>query len=306
MVAVITTVWGTGQLGFPDLLNTPNGLAVDTEGDVYISDFNNHRICRWERRTGTLRTVAGHPTEWREGFGGDSGPATEATLNCPMGVALDSKGNFYVADAGNDRYRKVDGSTGVITTEFELPDVGFGMALAVDRQDHFYFCGEGKIRRRDARTGEVRVVAGRVQGSLATDAYGNLFVAVGGQPRVRKMDAVSKTWTDVAGTGETGFSGDGGPATEAQLGSFIPAIAVDATGRLFIADYKNQCVRRVDPFGRIDTVAGTGEAGYGGDGGPATEARLNGPHGLATDPSGNLYIADENNHAVRKVSFSSL
>ncbi len=217
---------------------------------------------------------------------------------------MDSRGNFYIADSGNDRYRKVDGSTGVITTEFELPNVGFGMALAVDRQDHFYFCGEGKIHRRDARTGEVSVVAGGVQGSLATDAYGSLFV--GGEARIRKMDAASKRWTDVAGIGKKGFSGDGGPATAAQLGSFIPAIAVDSTGRLYIADYENERVRRVEPLGHIDTVAGVGEAGYGGDGGPATEAQLDGPHGLATDPSGNLYIADENNHAVRKVSFSSL
>ncbi len=209
------------------------------------------------------------------GYSGDGGPASTAELSFPKAVAFDSLGNLYVADSGNHRVRKVD-PEGRITTVAGSGVLGYsGDASAA--------------------------VAARISVPLgvAADAAGNLYIADTLNERVRKVHPDGRI-TTVAGSGVQGFGGDGGPASAARL-SFPAAVAADEAGNLYIADSGNHRVRRVDPDGRITTVAGSGLQGFGGDGGPAVAARLNSPRGVSTDAAGNLYIADTFNERVRKV-----
>ena len=194
------------------------------------------------------------------GYSRDGGLAVEANLDYPYELTLDAAGNLYIVDLGYHRIRKVDASTGIISK-------------VAAQFTHPY------------------------PRSVEADGAGNLYIA--DNARVHKMDAAGVV-TTVAGTGEWGFSGDGGPAVEAQL--YFPAgMAVDEAGNVYIAD-GNHRIRKVDAStGIISTVAGTGTAGFSGDGGPAVEARLDEPHGVALDSAGNLYIADTNNNRIRKV-----
>ena len=217
---------------------------------------------------GTITTVAG--TGDRE-FSGDGGPATEAELR-PLAVAVDGAGNLYIADYGNSRVRRVD-AEGTITTVAGTGDSRFS--------------GDGGPATE----------AGLDPRAVAVDGAGNLYIADYDNHRVRRVDAEG-TITTVAGSGDEGFSGDGGPATEAGLDP--RAVAVDGAGNLYIADHRNRRVRRVDAEGTITTVAGSGDEGFSGDGGPATEAGLD-PRAVAVDGAGNLYIADQFNRRVRRV-----
>jgi sugar lactone lactonase YvrE len=220
---------------------------------------------------GIITTIAGNGTQ---GFSGDGGPATEAELYNPGYTALDPVGNLYITDGNNLRVRKVD-LNGIITTV-----AGNGVAG---------FSGDGG----PATSAKLNFPAG-----VALDAAGNLYIADGGNNRIRKVD-LNGIITTFAGGG-IGAGGDGGPATQAQLG-FPSGIAVDAAGNLYIADTDFSRVRKVDLNGIITTVAGTGEHGYSGDGGPATQAELGFPSDIAVDAAGNLYIADPDNSRVRKV-----
>ena len=247
----------------------PLGVALDSAGNLYIADSDNMRI-RKVSSTGVITTVAGNGTP---GFSGDGGPATSTGLNYPSGVALDSAGSLYIADAGNNRIRKV--SNGVITTVAGNGAQGFG--------------GDGG----PATGAQLFVPAG-----VAVDSAGSLYIADAGNNRIRKVS--NGVITTVAGNGAQGFGGDGGPATSAQL--FVPAgVAVDSAGSLYIADAGNNRIRKVSK-GVITTVAGNGTLGFGGDGGPATNAQLYGPEGVAVDSAGNIYIADMDNNRIRKVS----
>ena len=275
----ITTIAGTGELGFSgdggpaveaDLYN-PASVAVDSAGNVYISDTDNQRIRKVDS-TGTITTIAG---TGEVGFSGDGGPAVEAELRNPYGVAVDSAGNVYIADAGNQRIRKVD-STGTITTIAGTGEVGFS--------------GDGGA----AVEAELYNPEG-----VAVDSAGNVYIGDAGNQRIRKVDSTG-TITTIAGTGEYGFSGDGGPAAAARL-AFPHSVAVDGAGNLYIADTGNRRIRKVDSTGTITTIAGTGEVGFSGDGGPAVEAELRNPYGVAVDSAGNVYIADTRNQRIRKV-----
>src|SRR5271157_2250007 len=247
-------------------LNSPNGVAVDSAGNLYIADTYNDRIRKVSG--GTITTVAGNGTN---GFSGDGGPATSASLFWPYGVAVDSAGNLYIADSGNNRIRKVTGGT--ITTV-----AGGGSGL-----------GDG---------GPATSASLALPYGVAVDSAGNLYIADFGNNRIRKVSG--GTITTVAGNGTQGFSGDGGPATSASL--FRPfGVAVDSAGNLYIGDSWNDRIRKVSG-GTITTVAGNGTAGFSGDGGPATSATLNWPAGVAVDPAGNLHIADSWNDRIRKVS----
>jgi sugar lactone lactonase YvrE len=256
-------------------LNNPSGVALDAAGNLFIADGRNNRIRRVDA-AGTITTVAGGGSEGL----GDGGPATSAQLSAPIGVAVDAAGNLSIADSGNRRIRMVD-SSGTITTI--AGGVGHGHALSI-----------GQV--------PMGVVVFGPFVYLADSVYSV----------VRRLDTRTGSEIVVAGTGTTGFGGDGGPATSAQLnfsfgtapGAIPPggALAMDAAGNLFIADTQNNRIRKVDTAGTITTVAGGRFACFGlGDGGPATSANLVRPFGVAVDTAGNLFIADVGNHRIRKV-----
>ena len=227
---------------------------------------------------GTITTVAGNGTA---GFSGDGGLATNAGLAYPSSVAVDTAGNFFIADLLNQRVRRVDAATGIITT--------------VAGNGSFGFSGDGGLAIDASLNDPIGV---------AVDSAGNLFITDQNNQRIRRLDAATGTMSTVAGNGTFVFSGDGGLATDASL-SRLTAAALDSAGNLFIADQSNQRVRRVDAAtGIMTTVAGDGTFGYAGDGGLATDACLKNPAGVAVDSAGNLFIADQSNHRIRHVEGS--
>jgi len=328
---VINTVAGTGTAGFSGdnggatsaQLHSPVGIGVDSFGNLYIADALNNRIRKVSN--GVITTVAGTGTQ---GFSGDTGPATNAQLNVPTGVAADSAGNIYIADANNNRVRKV--ASGVITTAAGNGFYHFGgdngpaslalfnvpFAVAVDSAGNLYIADRENNRIRRISNGVITTVAGNGTAGfsgdgglainaqldyptgVAVDSAGNLYIADRNNQRIRKVS--NGVISTVAGIGTFGFSGDGGMATSAQL-NYPYGIAVDSAGNLYIADLANQRVREVSN-GVITTLAGDGVVGFGGDGGSATVGRLNSPFGVAVDSAGNVYIADRDNNRIRKVS----
>ena len=228
---------------------------------------------------GYIYTVAGNGTS---GFSGDGGPATIAQMGQALGVCVDLSGNIYVPDDANGRIRKVNASTGVITT------IAGGGSSTVDGIP-------ATNASLDLGTSSV--------GAIKTDAYGNLFILDG--QRVRKITISTGIISTVAGTMTPGFSGDGGPATAAQI-SYPGNICFDASGNLYIGDHSNYRIRKVNTSGIISTYAGTGTAGFSGDGGPASAAQFQSPDGLCIDAMGNMYVADRYNYRIRKISPSGI
>lgn len=267
---------GDGGLATKAQFYTPAGIALDGAGNVYIADYDNNVIRKLDA-VGKITTVAGigpgPSTTFSGGYSGDGGAATSAQLNRPSGVAADAAGNLYIADTKNQVIRKVSAS-GTITTV-----VGTGTGG--------YF-GDGGA----AISAQLYYPAG-----VAVGAAGDLYIADTSNNRIRKVNA-GGTITTVAGTGMDGFSGDGGAATSAQL-SGPSSITLDVAGNLYIASGSR--IRKVDTSGTITTVAGNGDTGYYGDGGPATSAALWAPRGLAADAAGNIFIALKESFVVRKV-----
>ena len=324
---VITTVAGTGTAGFSGdggpatsaRINSPEGLAVDGSGNLYIADANNHRIRKVDT-AGVITTVAGTGAF---GFSGDGGPATSARINSPEGLAVDGSGNLYIADRRNHRIRKVD-TAGMITTVAGTGasgDSGDGGAatearisfpedVAADGSGNLYIADtfNDQIRKVDS-SGVITTVAIpnalrlRRPASVAVDGSGNLYITNTQRHRILKVDT-SGVVTAAAGTGNSGFSGDGGLATNNPIHS-PQGVAVDSSGNIYIASAVNARIRKVDTSGVITTFA-LGSNDVGGDGGPATSALLNYPIGVAVDSSGNLYIADADNHRIRKVDTSGV
>ncbi len=282
---IITTLAGDGTNGFSGdggaatsaKLNSPQGVAVDGAGNLFIADTGNNRIRRVSP-AGIVTTLAGDGTN---GFSGDGGPATSAQLKEPSSLTMDGAGNLFVADTLNQRIRKVSPS-GVITT----------------------VAGGGTLPGSSGDGGPVASALLNHPTAVAVDSAGNLFIADLSAYRIRRVSP-SGIITTVAGGGTLpGSSADGGPATDAVL--FFPTgLSIDDAGNLFIAtssldnDNNTERIRKVSPSGIITTVAGTGSYGFSGDGGPATDAQLSGPSGLAVDGVGNVYIADGGNHVVR-------
>ena len=281
----ITTIAGTGTKGFSGdgglatsaQLSYPAGVAVDGKRNVYIADRFNLRV-RKISAGGRITTIAGNG---RYGSSGDGGPATSARLYYPVWVAADRVGNVYITDGRdedlNTRVRKVSPNGTITAFAGTVSSIGG-------------FSGDGG----PATSAQLNSPRG-----LAVDAQGNVYIADAGNNRVRKV-SLGGTITTIAGTGKRGFSGDGGPATSAQL-SVPVEVAVDRKGNVYIVDAYNLRVRKVSRGGTITTIAGTGKRGSSGDGGPATSARLNWPEGLAVDRQGNVYITDADTSRVRKV-----
>ena len=309
---ITTVAGGLGQGPGLNIAQTPSGVAV--KGTlVYIADSSNHVVRRLDTTSGNETVVAGNGGY---GFSGDGGPATAAQLYLPNGVALDGAGDLFIADTNNQRIRRVDAVSGVITTVAGNGGYAFsgdgGLATAAQLANPVGVALDGagdlfildrdnqRIRRVDAVSGVITTTAQFASPTVALDGAGDLFVAVGGN-RIGRVDAVSGVITTVAGNGSAGFSGDGGVATAAQLNNPV-GVALDGAGDLFIADQFNQRIRRVDAVsGVITTVAGNGSASFGGDGGLATAAQLFSPSGVALDAAGDLFIVDLRNSRIRRV-----
>ncbi len=323
--SIISTVAGAG-------LSEPFGVAADLSGDLFIADGVIREV---DLKTGVMTTVAGGGANASPTF---TGPATAARLNTPYGVAVDSSGDLFIADSFNNVIREVKAGTGVITTVAGNGTAGYSgdggqgtaaeldspLGIAVDSSGHHLFIADtdnSVIRELNVQTGVITTVAGGGTNSsptfsgpatdvgllgpaaVAVDSTGNLFIFDFGNYVIREVNAASGMINTVAGNGNEGSTGDGGPATDAEL-KFSYGIAVDSTGDLFMTS--GDVIREVKAgTGVITTVVGNGTAGDSGDGGPATAAELDDPYGVAVDSSGNLFISDSNYGVIREVSSSA-
>jgi sugar lactone lactonase YvrE len=318
-------------------LTQPSAVVKDSAGNLYIADFGNNRV-RKVTPAGVVSTVAGNgnvgtPT----GTNGDGGSAISAPLNKPVAVALDGSGNLYIADSGNNRIRRVN-TLGVISTVAGNGNVGTttgndgdGAAaisaqlnapsgVTLDSSGNIYIGDFGNNRIRVVNTiGNISTVAGtgdpgftsgpatssELNGpdGVRVDRDGNIYIADQNNGAIREVG--DGTLLTVAGTGAQGYNGDNQQAISAQLNA-PNDVQIDSAGNIYIADFNNNRVRKIDVFGTITTFAGTGVGGFNGDNLAAVSAELNGPAGLTTDAAGNLYIADVNNNRVRKVNVGSV
>jgi len=326
----ISTVAGTGEPGYtgdggPALaarLNNPFDLAFDPAGNLVFSDTFNHCLRRIDARSGIISTIAG---TGERGFAGDGGPAVGAQFNEPYGVTVDRAGTIYVADRLNQRVRGIDGATGRIATlagegsPFGEPLVEPN-GLALDGSQQVLYVADvadHRVRRVDLAAGAVATFAGngaaRHSGdggpAMAAGIFGARAVAVAADGTIyvleRQGSSLRRVRNDiietVAGTGARGYGGDDG---EARLAVFNAPkeMALDRDGNILIVDTENHVIRRIDAQTWIvTTIAGSGIAGGGGDGGPATEAGLARPHGAVVGPDGAIYIGDSENHRIRKL-----
>ncbi|MBN8884747.1 MAG: Ig-like domain repeat protein [Rudaea sp.] len=327
---------GTGTAGFGGDggqataadLGSPSAIAIDTSGSLYIADSANNRI-RKVTPAGTISTIAG---DGNPGFSGDGDAATSARLNYPAGLTLDAAGALYFSDSLNQRVRKIAGGTistiagngtqgysgdGGAATSAQLASP---WGVAVDSAGStVYVADRFNQRIRKIAGGTITTIAGSGtggvsgDGGLATaaqlywphgvvvDAAGNLYVADTYNHRIRKVTAADGKIATIAGS-SFGFAGDGGAATAAKL-NYPQNLAIDGAGNIYIADYFNYRVRKIDAAsGKVSTLAGNGTQGYAGDGGAATSAQLGDYLHVAADAAGNLYISDANNHRIRKVA----
>jgi sugar lactone lactonase YvrE len=335
---IIQTIAGTGEKGYAGdgglaihaLLNEPFMCAFDAQGHLYVAEAMNHCVRRIDKQTGVITTVAGNGTP---GYSGDSGAATRASLNQPYALQIDSHGDIYIVDRLNAVIRKVTAATGIITTVAGTGTPGYsgdggpGIRAQLREPNDCFLDGRGgllitdvqdqRIRRLDLATGMMTTFAGNgdkartgdgraattasILGARAVcmDRQGNTYICEREGNGIRQVDARGIMST-VAGTGERGYSGDGGPALAATWGA-PKAIRCDQHGNVLVVDTENHAIRRIDmATGMVTTLAG-GHRGGNGDGGPATAAGLDRPHGCDVDAQGNIYIADSNNHRVRAV-----
>ena len=275
----VSTVIGNGSPGYSDSqVNNPYGLLIGRDGALYFCDLDNQRIRRLDLRTHRTTDVAGNG---QRAYSGDGGPAAGATLNMPHEIALDAGGHLYIAERDNHVVRKVDGATGIISTL-----AGTGVAG---------FSGDGGLASRAQL---------RQPHSIALDRDGHLLICDVGNHRLRAVNLSTGVIDTIGGTGERLPTKDGAPLMDAPLNG-PRTLAVDRDGTIYLALREGNAIYRIAPKIRtLHHVAGTGEPGYTGDGGPARLARLAGPKGLALSRRA-LYLADTENHAIRRVDLDS-
>ncbi len=339
---IISTAVGTGRAGYSGdggpatqaCLNDPFDVAFDRAGNLYFSDTFNHCIRRVDAGTGIIDTIAGRG---EAGFSGDGGKATEALLNEPYGIVLDTDENLYFADRLNRRVRRVDASSGVITTIAGTGEAASGgdggtavraglaepNGVALDPATARLFIADvaaHRVRVVDLASGAIATFAGTGEarhdgdGGLAARASifgaravqvapdGTVYILERQGSTLRAVEPRSGVIRHVAGTGARGYDGDGGDAATATFNA-PKEFAVDGDGNLLIVETENHVIRRIDARTRIvATIAGDGRHGGEGDGGPATRASLARPHGAAVGPDGTIYIGDTENHRIRKLA----
>jgi len=335
---IITTAAGTGSatnngdagLATATNIGEPFGVQRGPDQAIYITEVRHHRIRRLDPGTGQLTTVAGSGTQ---GYSGDGGVATKAALNEPYEVRFDRPGNMYLVEMQNNIVRRVEASTNIISTIAGNGQAGFGgdggpatqarlrqpHSIALDHRGGLYIAdiGNHRIRRVDLASGMIDTVAGNGEAELPTDggqARGHallgpralaidgptMWIALREGHSVWQLDLNEGTLHHVAGSGMKG-NRDGDRLTAQFNGP--KGIAVGPDGRLFVVDTENHTIRAVDPQrGLVTTVAGSGQPGDSGDGGPARKATMNRPHGIGVDANGDLYIGDTLNHRVRRVT----
>ncbi|MHC5002927.1 MAG: NHL repeat-containing protein, partial [Planctomycetota bacterium] len=322
----IDTIAGTSEV---IVLNAPRGIAVDGSGAVYVADTLNHLVRKLAFSSG-WSIVAGTGAA---GNTGDGGAATDAKLDEPYDVDVDASGNVYIADKKNHVVRKVDAATGIISVyagtgtdgysgdgaAATLADMGEPFGICFDSAGNLYIADRKKhvVRKVNAISGTISTVAGdgtigytgdggdataaqlEEPYDVAVDSFGHLYIAGRKNSVVRKVNAGTGIISTYAGTGTSGYTGDGGPATAATLAE--PAgLWIDSGDNLYIADRNKHVVRKVDfSTGFISTVMGTGSSGYSGDGDVGTAAQVSAPDGVAVDADGNIYVADTGNHMLR-------
>ena len=335
---IIVTVAGTGEAGYSGdggqaadaLMREPFMCAFDSEGNMFVSESRNHCVRRVDAQTGAITTIAG---TGELGYAGDGGPAVLAQMSEPYSIRIDRNNDLYIVDRLNCAVRRVDASTGIITTVAGTGEAGYGgdggpgTAAMMREPNDCFLDGRGglliadiqdqRVRRLDLASGVITTFAGngeKVRGgdgapaaqasilgprAVCMDNRGNTYIAEREGNGVRRVDA-NGVMSTFAGTGERGYEGDGGLAINATWGA-PKAIRCDSQDNIIVVDTENHAVRRIDPASGIVTTIAGGRLGGGGDGGPATEAELDRPHGCDLDQDDNLYIADSNNHRVRVV-----
>lgn len=309
---------GDGGPAIHALLYSPTSIAVNPRGDLYILDTYYNLVRKVDAATGIISTVAGNVNASAPGLGG---PATAAGLYSATAIALDSAGNLYIAADG--QILQVPFSTGILNV-YNSGYFSTG-SMIFDSIGNLYYTNSmyNNVGIIAAGSGALSTFAGHDSAgfsgdggpadsaylnmpcSLALDRNGNAYISDMGNKRIRKVSAGTSVINTVCGTGNANYGGDGGLATRALLGATCH-LTIDSLGNIFISDNLNSVVRKIDvATGIIHTVAGTGMAGYSGDGRPAAAAMLNHPAGITTDSAGNVYIADEFNSVIRKIDISS-
>lgn len=334
----VVTILGTGAAGWSGdgepgpqaKCNEPFGLVVGPDGAIYVCETKSHVIRRIDAKTQIVSTVAG--TGGKSGYAGDGGPATAALLFEPYEIRFDKDGHMFFVEMRGEVVRRVDARTGIISTVAGTGKAGFSgdggpatqaqlkqpHSIVLDDSGHLFICdiGNHRVRRVELATGQIETFGGTgekkatpdgsaVKGTplngpraLDFDPAGALIMALREGNAVYRIDMRALTYQHLAGTGKSGYSGDGGPAKLAQLAG-PKGVSLSREGDIYLADTESHTIRVIrKATGKIETLVGDGKEGDGPDGDPR-HCRLARPHGVFVDGSGNVYIGDSNNHRVR-------